>query len=182
MRWRAADGRVLQGWLGGAGSGPLVAVLHGASTPHASTHATVADDLAEVAAALGDDRFAVLGMSVGGGYAVACAVRHPDRVTALGLVSAQPPGRRTEPPEVLAEEVAPEFLAWRAGVAPDDPDDDALVARWLTMLPPADAALVAARPVADVAAHVWPVTTHLAALVAHWPEVLDGLVRTRRRP
>ncbi|MBS2936804.1 alpha/beta hydrolase [Nocardioides sp. J2M5] len=267
MRWRAADGRVLQGWVGGADHGPLVAVLHGcpdtrhvamtgdgaarevgvrllcvnrpgygASTPHASTHVTVADDLAEVAAGLGHDRFAVLGMSVGGGYAVACAARHPDRVSALGLVSAQPPGSRTESPEELAEEVAPEFHDWRAAVGPDEPDDEVLAARWCRGLPSADAALVEARGATAVAAsvrealadpagylrdaalvlrpwshrpqdvrcpvrvwagelddrsspgapelvagiddavvRVWPGTTHLAALVAHWPEVLAAL-------
>lgn len=265
MRWRAADGRVLHGWLGGDPDGPLVAVLHGCpdtrhvamtgelaaresgvrllcvsrpgygeSTAYASTHASVADDLAGVVSELGHDRFAVLGMSVGGGYAVATAARHAERVTALGLVSVQPPGVRREPVEALVDEIAPEFLAWRAQVDPDDPDDEALAARWLTMLPPADAALVAARtpgqvaasvrealadpsgylrdaatmsrpwthgpeqvrcPVrmwfgelddraapddfargfADVEVTVHPATTHLAALVAHWPEVLTTL-------
>ncbi|MDR7252541.1 pimeloyl-ACP methyl ester carboxylesterase [Nocardioides sp. BE266] len=267
MRWRAADGRVLHGWLGGDPDGPLVAVLHGCpdtrhvamtgdaaarevgvrllcvsrpgygdSTSYPSTHASVADDLAGVASELGHDRFAVLGMSVGGGYAVACAARHPDRVTALGLVSTQPPGTREEPVEELERAFAPEFLAWRAQVTPDDPDDDALAARWLTMLPTADAALVATRTPAEVAAsvrealadpaaylrdaatmsrpwtygpeqvrcpvRVWfgelddragaddfvrgfadvevtvrPATTHLAALVAYWPEVLATLSR-----
>lgn len=265
MRWRASDGRVLHGWLGGDPDGPLVAVLHGCpdtrhvamtgdraardvgvrllcvsrpgygdSTPHASTHASVADDLAGVASELGHDRFAVLGMSVGGGYAVTCAARHADRVAALGLVSVQPPGSRAEPVEELERELAPEFLAWREQVAPDDPDDGDLAARWLTMLPTADAALVATRTTAEVAASVrealgdpsaylrdaaimsrpwahgpeqvrcpvrawWgelddraavsevvsgladvevvvrPATTHLATLVAHWPDVLTTL-------
>ncbi|PKH37363.1 Pimeloyl-ACP methyl ester carboxylesterase [Nocardioides alpinus] len=269
MRWRASDGRVLHGWLGGDPDGPLVAVLHGcpdtrhvamggdaaaravgvrllcvsrpgygASTPHASTHASVADDLALVAGELGHERFAVLGMSVGGGYAIACAARHPDRVVALGLVATQPPGRRTESVTALMGELAPEFLAWRASVGPDDPDDEALAARWLTMLPPSDAALVAYAGPAAVAASVrealadpsgylrdaallvrawehgpaevrcpvraWfgedddrsgvgaaadllagfadvevvvrPGTSHLATLVAHWPEVLSTFV------
>ena len=212
---------------------------YGASTRHASTHASVADDLAGVAAELGRERFAVLGMSVGGGYAVACAARHPDRVTALGLVATQPPGTRHEPVAELESEIAPEFVQWRAQVAPDDPDDEALAARWLTMLPAADAALVATRTSAEVATSVrealhepggylrdaatmsrpwshgpelvrcpvraWfgelddrsgvaaasdllagfvdvdvdvtvrPGTTHLATLVAHWPEVLTTL-------
>ncbi|RYC09565.1 alpha/beta fold hydrolase [Nocardioides zhouii] len=210
---------------------------YGRSTAHASTHGTVADDLAEVATGLGHERFAVLGMSVGGAYAVACAARHPDRVAVLGLVATQPPGSRTEPVDELVAEMAPEFLAWRAGVDPSDPDDDALTARWLPMLPPADAALVAALGPAAVAASVrealavpdgylrdaalfhrpwqhapaevrcavraWfgedddrtgagaaadllagfadvevvvrPRTTHLATLVAHWPDVLATL-------
>jgi pimeloyl-ACP methyl ester carboxylesterase len=185
MRWRASDGRVLQGWLGGDPDGPLVAVMHGCpdtrhvamggeaaareagvrllcvnrpgygvSTPHASSHATVADDLADVATGLGHERFAVLGMSVGGGYAVACAARHPARVGALGLVATQAPGGRTEPVESLVAEIEPEFLAWRSTVDPEDPDDASLTARWLTMLPPPDAALVAARGPAAVAASV----------------------------
>ena len=101
---------------------------YGDSTPHASSHASVADDLAGVAAGLGHERFAVLGMLVGGGYAVACAARHPERVTAVGLVATQPPGTRHEPAEELEAEMAPEFLQWRAQVAPDDPDDEALAA------------------------------------------------------
>jgi pimeloyl-ACP methyl ester carboxylesterase len=268
MRWRASDGRVLQGWLGGDPDGQLVAVMHGcpdtrhvamggdasaraagvrllcvnrpgygASTAHASGHASVADDLALVAGELGHERFGVLGMSVGGGYAVACAVRFPDRVGALGLVATQPPGTRVDPVDALVEELRPEFLAWRAAVDPDDPDDETLAARWLTMLPALDAALVAAAGPGAVAASVrealgspagylrdaalmsrpwahgpdevrcrvraWfgedddrsgldaaaglvagfadlevvvrPRTTHLATLVAHWPEVLATL-------
>ncbi|KQV67891.1 hypothetical protein ASC64_11910 [Nocardioides sp. Root122] len=210
---------------------------YGDSTLHASTHASVADDLAGVAAELGREHFAVLGMSVGGGYAVACAARHPDRVTAVGLVATQPPGTRHEPVHELEAEMAPEFLRWRAQVDPGDPDDDALAARWLTLLPATDAALVAARTSGEIAAAVreslrhpdgylrdaatmarpwdhgpelvrcpvraWfgelddrstaagasdllagfadldvtvrPGTTHLATLVAHWPEVLTTL-------
>jgi pimeloyl-ACP methyl ester carboxylesterase len=270
MRWRAADGRVLQGWVGGAPDGPPVAVLHGcpdtrhvamggddaaravgvrllcvnrpgygASSVHGSSHASVADDLAGVAHELGHERFGVLAMSVGGGYGVACAARHPDRVGVLGLVATQPPGTRHDPVDDLVAELAPEFLAWRARVDPTDPDDAALVERWLTMLPPGDADLVAgcgteavasslrealaepwgylrdaalmSRPWAhdptevrcpvhawfgelddraspeaaadllsgfgDLAVTVRPATTHLATLVAHWPEVLGALAR-----
>ena len=210
---------------------------YGGSTPHASSHGSVADDLADVAAELGHDRFAVLGMSVGSAYAVACAARHPDRVTALGLVATQPPGERTETVAALVEEFRPEFLAWRGSVGPDDPDDESLAQRWIQMLPPGDASLVAALGPAAVAASVrealaspegylrdaallwrpwahgpaevrcpvraWfgeddersgvdaaagllagfadlevvvrPRTSHLATLVAHWPEVLTTL-------
>ena len=268
MRWRASDGRVLHGWVGGDPDGPLVAVLHGcpdtrhvamggdeaaravgvrllcvnrpgygASTHHASSHASVADDLAGVTLELGHQRFAVLGMSVGGGYAIACAARFPDRVGVVGLVATQPPGTRVETVDALLSELEPEFLAWRASVDPDDPDDEALTARWLMMLPAPDAPLVAAadpravaasvrealrdprgylrdaalllRPwehlppdvrcpvrawfgedddrsgvgaaaglvagFADVEVVVRPATSHLATLVAHWPEVLTVL-------
>lgn len=43
------------------------------------------DDVADLADRLGIERFAVLGHSAGGPYAAACAVRLPDRVTALGI-------------------------------------------------------------------------------------------------
>ena len=185
MRWRAADGRVLQGWVGGDPDGFLVAVLHGcpdtrhvamggdaaareagvrllcvnrpgygASTVHASSHASVADDLVGVARELGHERLAVLGMSVGGGYAVACAARHQDRVAVLGLVATQPPGTRDDPVDALVDEFRPEFLAWRATVDPEDHDDEALVARWLEMLPFQDARLVAGRGTWAVATSV----------------------------
>jgi pimeloyl-ACP methyl ester carboxylesterase len=46
-----------------------------------------ARDVAVLAGALGLDRFAVLGHSVGGPYAAACAWALPERVTAVALVS-----------------------------------------------------------------------------------------------
>jgi pimeloyl-ACP methyl ester carboxylesterase len=49
------------------------------------------NDVAQLAAALGLQRFAVLGVSGGAPYALACAVHIPDRVTAVGLVSAVAP-------------------------------------------------------------------------------------------
>ncbi len=48
-------------------------------------------DLAELADALGLDRFAVVGGSAGGPYAAACAFKLPDRLTALALVSSLAP-------------------------------------------------------------------------------------------
>lgn len=127
---------------------------YGDSAVHPSTHASVADDLATVAAGLGHERLAVLGMSVGGAYAVACAVRHPTRVAGVGLVATQRPGARTEAVDVLAAEASAEFLAWGARVDPLDPDDARLVRRWLAMLPEQDAALLAVRGVPAVAASV----------------------------
>lgn len=57
-------------------------------------------DVAEAADLLGIERFAVQGMSAGGPYALACAYRLGDRVTACSLISAVPPpeiARRTGP-------------------------------------------------------------------------------------
>ena len=54
-----------------------------------SDHLTVADDAVELADGLGLGRFAVLGMSIGGGYALACAARHPERVSAAAIVAAR---------------------------------------------------------------------------------------------
>jgi pimeloyl-ACP methyl ester carboxylesterase len=49
------------------------------------------DDVMQLASALELKKFAVLGVSGGAPYAMACAVRFPERVTALGLVSAVAP-------------------------------------------------------------------------------------------
>ena len=48
------------------------------------------DDVAQVADALDIDQFAVMGVSLGGAYAAACAYALPDRVTAAALVSSSP--------------------------------------------------------------------------------------------
>lgn len=49
------------------------------------------DDVAALADSLGIDRFAVLGWSGGGAFAVACGYRLPDRVTSVGVVSGPAP-------------------------------------------------------------------------------------------
>lgn len=49
------------------------------------------------------------------------------------------------------ERVRPDFLAWRAKVDPDDPDDARVAARWFDGLPPTDRELVDG-PAPDVAA------------------------------
>lgn len=49
------------------------------------------DDVAELASLLGLDRFAVLGSSGGGPYALACGIRYPQRVSAVGLLGAVAP-------------------------------------------------------------------------------------------
>jgi pimeloyl-ACP methyl ester carboxylesterase len=48
-------------------------------------------DVQEVAGALGLDQFAIVGASAGGPYAAACALKLPERVTALALISSLAP-------------------------------------------------------------------------------------------
>lgn len=50
-----------------------------------------ADDVTQLADILGLQKFAVQGLSNGGPYALACAARMPDRVTACGLISSVSP-------------------------------------------------------------------------------------------
>lgn len=144
---------------------------YGLSDPADSDHLTVADDTVTVAGLLGVDRFAVLGMSVGGGYALACAARHPGRVRAVAVVGAPadvPAMAQPWPRDGLGAEqqgffrelaagsvadnvarVRPGFEEYVAGIRPDDPDDEALAARLLEQLDPRDATLVAAQPAVD---------------------------------
>jgi pimeloyl-ACP methyl ester carboxylesterase len=154
----------------------LVAVSrpgYGLSDAAASGHLSVADDTVAVADLLGIDRFAVLGMSVGGPYALACAAVHPERVTAAGVVAApalvpalDPPWPRDNlasdgqefftrlartPVDECDELMRPDYEQFVARVAPHDPDDEALARRWAGGLPPQDATLIAALPDADVA-------------------------------
>lgn len=104
-------------------------------------------------------------MSIGGPYALAIAARHPERVASLAVVAAPSQEeclRRSEPGSVAAVVARnrPEFAAWVATVAPDDPDDDALTARFLTQHPPEDAALLAQQPAPEVAAAVREALAH----------------------
>ena len=182
MLLQLRDGRSAHAWAGGDPTGRLVLFLHGcpdsrliatsgsaaasragvrlvsvnrpgygASTAHASTQASVADDLVEVANELGHREFGLIGMSIGGTYAVVAAARHPDRVRSLALVETQ---FRSEPGTVAEklERYAAEFLAWRARLAVDDPDDEALGARWAGLLDGGEAAHLADRTPAEHAA------------------------------
>jgi pimeloyl-ACP methyl ester carboxylesterase len=49
------------------------------------------DDVVEIADQLGIEQFAVEGVSAGGPYALACAYKIPQRLTACGLISTVPP-------------------------------------------------------------------------------------------
>ncbi|MFB6724977.1 alpha/beta fold hydrolase [Kribbella sp. NPDC056345] len=141
---------------------------YGRSTSHASTQLSVADDVVAVADALGLEQFAVAGMSIGGPYAVACAVRHPDRVTALGVLASpasvpelDPPYHRDDldpdgqsffrqlaqsTPEQAIELMRSGFLTYVAQLNPADPDDESLVRRFLAELDPHDAHVLRGAP------------------------------------
>jgi pimeloyl-ACP methyl ester carboxylesterase len=146
---------------------------YGRSGRYPSDHLSVARDLVAAADRLGIGRFAVLGMSIGSPYALACAARHAERVSRVGVVAspAMPtapdsPWHRDRLPDgqhafierlagtTVDEAVAllrPDFLAYVARMAPEDPDDTALARRYVDELDPLDAGLVAALPAAEVA-------------------------------
>ena len=176
---------------------------YGASTPAAPSYRTVADDAVALADELGLDEVGVLGMSVGGTFALACAAYHPHRVRAAALVATPGEAPRMDPPwtrddldpdgrawfAALAdgdladnvEAVRPGFLEFRSRVAPEDPDDSALAERWVGGLPDEDRSLLADRSPADLAADAREALLvpegylNDAALVFHrWPfEVVD---------
>lgn len=147
---------------------------YGASTPAPPSYQRAADDLVELTSTMGVERFALLGMSVGGTFALATAARHADRVSAVATVGCPGPITLMQPPyprdgldddgraffDDLAvgtpvanmDRVRPGFLAYRRQVDPDDPDDEALARRWVEPLPPEDRTLVERAPVAEQAA------------------------------
>ncbi len=64
----------------------------GASTPHQyETILAFADDLRTIADTLGIDKMAVVGLSGGGPYTLACAAGLPDRVVAAGVLGGVAP-------------------------------------------------------------------------------------------
>jgi pimeloyl-ACP methyl ester carboxylesterase len=58
-----------------------------------------ADDIAQVTDRLGVDRFAMIGLSGGGPYVLACAHAMPDRVMAGGILGGVPPAVGDEAPD-----------------------------------------------------------------------------------
>jgi len=64
---------------------------YGGSTPAPFGLVSLADDVAAIADQLGIDRFATMGHSGGGPFALAAAVVHPDRVTRVGVGSGPGP-------------------------------------------------------------------------------------------
>jgi pimeloyl-ACP methyl ester carboxylesterase/DNA-binding CsgD family transcriptional regulator len=77
-------------------------------------------DLEAIVAALGFDRFALLGMSGAAPVAMAYAARHPERVTRMILYGAPCGGLRTFEPDELAEEHTFRSMI-RVGWAKPDP-------------------------------------------------------------
>lgn len=72
----------------------------GSSTPHQYENVLAfADDLAVIADTLGIDRMAVVGLSGGGPYALACAARMPERVVGTGVLGGVAP---TVGPDAIA--------------------------------------------------------------------------------
>ncbi len=66
----------------------------GASTPHEyPSISAFADDLRTIADTLGIDKMAVIGLSGGGPYTLACAAALPDRVVAAGVLGGVAPTR-----------------------------------------------------------------------------------------
>src|ERR1700753_1470046 len=66
----------------------------GSSTPHQyESIAAFADDLRTIANTLGVDKMAVVGLSGGGPYALACAAGLPDRVVATAVLGGVAPTR-----------------------------------------------------------------------------------------
>jgi pimeloyl-ACP methyl ester carboxylesterase len=147
---------------------------YGLSDEAASSHLSVADDVAAVADLLGVAQYGVLGMSIGGPYALACAAMHPERVTAVGVVASPAEVPALDPPyhrddlgleqqglfRALArtkardavELLRPEFEAYVEKIAPADPDDEALAERFCAGLGPLDAEVVGRQTTAEIAA------------------------------
>jgi pimeloyl-ACP methyl ester carboxylesterase len=83
---------------------------YGGSDPHPDlTLLGWADDVQALADRLDLERFAVVGFSGGGGYALACAARMPERISAVGLASCVGPDDQV--PGALEEDFTPEGRA-----------------------------------------------------------------------
>ena len=65
-----------------------------------------ADDVQALADRLDLERFAVIGFSAGGGYALACAARMPERISAVGLACCE--GPYDQVPGAWEEDLTPE--------------------------------------------------------------------------
>lgn len=127
---------------------------YGQSTPAASDHLSVADDLVALADAMSVTQFRLVGMSVGGPYALACAAVHPKRVESVAVVGASGDRRLLNGTRAEAtEHFRPDFERFVASIDPTDPDDAALATRWIDAMSRADRVAMTAMSTADLAHH-----------------------------
>ncbi len=84
---------------------------YGASPDASTSLSSVAEDTMALANVLGLHRFAVLGVSGGGPYALACGAFAPERVTAVGVAAGIGPWRLIDPPETNPQDRAALELA-----------------------------------------------------------------------
>jgi pimeloyl-ACP methyl ester carboxylesterase len=154
---------------------------YGASDPSPRTSALgVADDVGVLGAAVGLDRFAVLGISVGAPFALACAIRWPQRVGSLLLSSPMGPwevpetragmGRRNRRYLTLARRApllsrAACWLWARMALAGLRGDRDRLLRRLSKALPPPD----------------WEVLAEVAADPQRWTRFVDDSIEAFRQ-
>lgn len=111
----------------------------GRSDPHPKARLLDwADDVREVADQLGLERFAVLGMSSGAPFALACALRLADRVTGCGLISGLPP------PQIV-ERYGPSWMRTGWALARRLPGPSLAAARLVTGDAPRPAGLIEAQ-------------------------------------
>jgi pimeloyl-ACP methyl ester carboxylesterase len=125
----------------------------GGSEGAARSHAAWADDVAALADALGLDRFALIGVSGGGPWALAASAKLAGRVTALGLLATGLPPERGGGPFLFAARRLPLLIRARAevfaGLAARDPH--ALVRRTFAAYPEVDRRMLR---VPEVALHL----------------------------
>jgi pimeloyl-ACP methyl ester carboxylesterase len=138
-----------------------------------------ADDVQALADRLDLERFAVVGFSGGGGYALACAARMPERISVVGLASCvgpddevpgaleedlTPEGRRLferiRRDPVAAHEAVAEYVGWY-----EDPD-----IIWESETPAVDVPILARPDVRDALTQMWREGARQGAggLVADW--------------
>lgn len=112
--------------------------------PDRASHTAAARDLLALLDGLGEPEVACLGMSVGGGYALATAAFAPDRVRAVALVASPGPPAPGGPTDLASvrQGARPEFEAWRDRLVGDGPSDAELAARFRAALPADDAPLL----------------------------------------
>jgi len=130
---------------------------YGAASDVPTSLSSIAEDTLALSDALGLNRFAVLGVSGGGPFALACGATAPDRVVAVGVVVGVGPWRLIDPPGSNPEDRAALELAdagdveaalavFRRSAAGDfasmlELDDDAMMDDFIQPVPEQERAL-----------------------------------------